>query len=127
MSQKKVLAHLVASLLLAMNVVYADTAILVAEGVLVEKNPEIQAPTEETPEGTVAQAEPPAQIGSAKDASYVSTGGWAVTGSKFIDAAAVVFNFGSTASVSEAMLSLPLEEVFEQDGTRSARNFHLFR
>jgi hypothetical protein len=51
MSQKKVLAYLVASLLLAMNVVYADTAILVADGVLVEKNPEVQAPTEETPEG----------------------------------------------------------------------------
>ncbi len=39
MSQKKALAYLVASLLLAMNVVYADTAILVADGVLVKRTP----------------------------------------------------------------------------------------
>lgn len=41
MLQKLVLANLVASLLLAMNVAFADTALLVADGVLVEKNPEI--------------------------------------------------------------------------------------
>ena len=41
MLQKLVLANLVASLLLAMNVTFADTALLVADGVLVEKNPEI--------------------------------------------------------------------------------------
>ena len=51
----------------------------------------------------------PPLIGSATDASYVSTGGWAVTGRDFIDAAVAVFDFSSTASVSQATLSLPIE------------------
>lgn len=117
MLQKLILANLVASLLLAMNVVYADSAILVAEGVLVEKNPEPEAPTEETPEGEEGGAgEPDPEIGTAVNASYVSSGGWAVTGRDFIDAAVAVFDFNAAASVSQATLTLPIEEVFPQNG-----------
>lgn len=115
MTQKWVLASLVASLLLAVNIAYADSAILVAQGVLVEKNPEVQAPEEETPEGEETTVPPPV-IGTAVNASYVSFGGWAVTGTDFIDAAVTVFDFNATASVSQATLTLPIEEVFTQNG-----------
>lgn len=116
MLQKLVLANLVASLLLAINVAYADSAILVAEGVLVEKNPAVVVtPTEETPEGEGIPV-PPVVTGTAKNASYVSVGGWAVTGKDFIDAAVAVFDFNATASVSQATLTLPIEEIFTQNG-----------
>ena len=60
MLQKLVLANLVASLLLAMNVAFADTALLVADGVLVEKNPEIVLlPVPEVPGEEVAEREGP--------------------------------------------------------------------
>lgn len=115
MLQKFVLASLVASLLLAGNVAYADSALLVAEGVLVEKNPAVEVDvTDETEGGT--NAEPPPLIGTAVNASYVSFGGWAVTGSDFIDAAVAVFDFSATTSVSQATLTLPIEEVFAQNG-----------
>lgn len=117
MLQKLVMANLIASLLLAMNVAYADSAMLVAEGVLVEKNPVVETPTEETVEGgTPTVAEPPALIGAAVNASYVSSGGWAVTGADFIDVAIAVFDFDTTSNVSQATLTLPIEEVFPQNG-----------
>ena len=59
--------------------------------------------------GEVVTPDAPPLIGSATDASDVSTGGWAVTGKDFIDAAVAVFDFSSTASVSQATLSLPIE------------------
>ena len=114
MLQKLVLANLVASLLLAMHVAYADSALLVADGVLVEKNPVVTVPTEETEEGEEEPAPP--LIGSAVNASYVSIGGWAVTGGDFIDAAVAVFDFNATASVSQATLTLPIEQSFAQNG-----------
>jgi hypothetical protein len=116
MLQKLVLANLVASLLLAMNVAYADSAILVAEGVLVEKNPESETTVDDVLEGDPVPTEPPADVGTATDASYVSTGGWAVTGTDFIDAAVAVFDFYATTSVSQATLTLPIAEVFAQNG-----------
>ncbi|MEX0963638.1 MAG: hypothetical protein WDZ52_06325 [Pseudohongiellaceae bacterium] len=116
MLQKFVKAQLVASLLLIVNVAYGDTALLVAEGVLVEKNPEVQPPTEETPEGEITPPEAPPLIGSATDATYVSIDGWAVTGTDFIDAAVAVFDFNAASSVSQATLTLPIEQVFDQNG-----------
>ena len=121
MLQKLVLANLVASLLLAMNVAFADTALLVADGVLVEKNPEIVLlPVPEVPGEEVAVPVEPVVMGAAVNASYVSSDGWAVTGTEFIDAAVVVFDFNTTTttttSVSQATLTLPIEQVFTQNG-----------
>ena len=119
MLQKFVLANLVASMLLAANMASADSAILVADGVLVEKNPVVETNTADpdvTGEGTI-EPEPTALIGTATNASYVSFGGWAVTGLDFIDAAVGVFDFNATSSVSQATLTLPIEEVFAQNGS----------
>ncbi len=114
MFRKFVLAIFIAVLFPAANSVYADFAVLVADGVLVEKNPEVVVTTEETPVGEEPPA--PALIGTATNASYVSFGGWAVTGADFIDAAVAVFDFNTTTSVSQATLTLPIEEVFAQNG-----------
>ncbi|MBL4582430.1 MAG: hypothetical protein JKY29_11475 [Gammaproteobacteria bacterium] len=115
MLQKLVLASLVASKLLAMNVAFADSAILVADGVLVEKNPVEVVPTDETNDEN-GVADEPAAVGAAVNASYVSSDGWAVTGTDFIDAAVAVFDFNTTASVSQATLTLPIETVYTQNG-----------
>lgn len=124
MLQKWVLANLVASLLLAMNVAIADSAILVADGVLVEKDPAVDSTTDQTDnngeggEGGEGgdDVDEPTPIGSSANASYVSSDGWAVTGADFIDAAVAVFDFSTTTSVSQATLTLPIEEVFAQNG-----------
>jgi hypothetical protein len=129
MLQKLVLANLVASLLLAMNVAFADTALLVADGVLVEKSPEILLLlVPEVPGEEVAVPVEPVVMGAAVNASYVSSDGWAVTGTEFIDAAVAVFDFNTntntntttttttTTSVSQATLTLPIEQVFTQNG-----------
>ena len=77
MSRKRLV---LAFLLLAFSgPVFADFAILVDQAVLVEKNPEV-APLVEDEE-----LEEQPVIGQANDASYVSSGGWAVTGTEFID------------------------------------------
>ena len=52
------------------------------------------------------------EVGGATNASYVSSGGWAVTGTLFIDATAMVFDFAAVTSVSSAILSLPIEVVY---------------
>ncbi|PCI81888.1 MAG: hypothetical protein COB20_01110 [SAR86 cluster bacterium] len=114
MLQKLVLASLVASKLLASNVAFADSAQLVADGVLVEKNPVVVTAAPE--DGEVVEETTPALIGSAVNASYVSSDGWAVTGKDFIDAAVAVFDLNTTTSVSQATLTLPIEEIFAQNG-----------
>ena len=58
----------------------------------------------------------PVVIGTAVNASYVSSDGWAVAGTEFIDAAVAVFDFNNTTSVSQATLTLPIEKVFTQNG-----------
>ncbi len=119
MLRKWILANLVASLLLAMNVALADSAILVADGVLVEKNPvanQVVDAVDGDPNADADEEDAPPLIGSAVNASYVSTDGWAVTGAGYIDAAVAVFDFNTTASVSQATLTLPIEEVFAQNG-----------
>tara|TARA_B110000858_G_scaffold179560_1_gene216357 strand:- start:31614 stop:33158 length:1545 start_codon:yes stop_codon:yes gene_type:complete len=113
--QKLVLANLVASLLFTMDVAFADLAILVDDGVLVERNPVVVVIEDETEEGGGA-VEAPSLIGAAVNASYVSSGGWAVTSADFIDAAVAVFDFNATASVSQAILTLPIEQVYAQNG-----------
>ena len=87
---------------------------IVADGVLVEKNPEIVLLA--VPEEEVAVPVEPVVVGTAVNASYVSSDGWAVTGTEFIDAAVAVFDFNTTTSVSQETLTLPIEQVFTQNG-----------
>ena len=96
---------------------YADFAVLVDTGVLVETNPAAAAVDDQEEPAT------PPVIGGATNASYVSTGGWAVTSSDFIDAAVFVFDFGSTETVAQATLSLPIQVVFPQNGAAPVQIF----
>jgi hypothetical protein len=82
-----------ATLLVALPV-RADIALLVDQGVMVETNPEAPPPVEGQDPVT------PAEIGTSDEATYVSTGGWAVTGINFIDAATYVFDLATTTEVS---------------------------
>ncbi|MEX0617433.1 MAG: hypothetical protein WDZ76_12745 [Pseudohongiellaceae bacterium] len=91
--------------------VTADQAILVDEAVLVATKAGQQDPQDENGESTSA---PP--LGDAVDASYVTSGGWAVTSPEYVDAASMLFDFGATASVAVATLTLPIEAVFPQNG-----------
>ncbi len=90
--------------------VHADSAVLVDYAVMVETNPEA-APLVEGEEPAKEE-----EVGTQTNASYVSTGGWAVTGEGFIDAAAFVFDFLETGTVSQATLTLPIETLYLQNG-----------
>ncbi|MDP1932695.1 MAG: hypothetical protein Q8L60_14670 [Gammaproteobacteria bacterium] len=83
------------------STVSADQAILVEEAVLVESNPK--------PDQPVFRA------------SYKTSDGWAVTSPTYIDAATMVFDFGTTSSVSQAIISLPLEAIFTREGKAPLR------
>lgn len=83
------------------SAVSADQAILVEEAVLVETNPK--------PDEPVFRA------------SYITSDGWSVTSPRFIDVATMVFDFGTTGSVSQAVVSLPLEEIFPRSGAAPLR------
>lgn len=85
------------------NPAFAEFAVLVGDAVVVER---------------VSPSEEPTGSGS-----YVSTGGWAVTGADFIDAVIVVFDFNNTESVTQATLSLPIEEIFPQNGVAELQLF----
>jgi hypothetical protein len=116
---------LVSSLLLP-TVTQADFAILFDQAVLVKQNPEstdqnVEDVDDGDDEGGEGDGSGSGGGGNNDDddagkASYVSTGGWAVTGADFIDAATVVFGFGQTTSVSQATLRLPIREIFPQNG-----------
>jgi len=90
----------------SLGIAHADFAVLVDTAVLVEANP----PLAESGEGEPIPPLP--EVGGATNASYVSSGGWAVTGTLFIDATAMVFDFAAVTSVSSAILSLPIEVVY---------------
>lgn len=91
----------------------ADEARLIAEAVLVERNPAAQQAPADDEDDIVT----PDTVGLATNASYVSSGGWAVTSGEFIDKATYVFDFAEASSVSGATLILPIESVFPQNGS----------
>lgn len=78
------------------GIVFADQAVLVQEAVLVESNPNPDTP--------------------ATSASYMTGDGWAVTSPTYIDSAVMIFDFGAAKSVSQAVLSLPLEALYPRSG-----------
>jgi hypothetical protein len=101
------LKGVVSSLLIAMPAsVLADFAILVDQGTLVQTNPE-----------AAAALEP----GEVETASYVGVGGWAVSGTGFIDVATSSFDFVNTTSVSAATLRYQIEEIYLQNGAAPLR------
>ena len=101
---------------LSLGVAHAELAV---PAVLVEVNP----PVVESGEGEPIPSLP--EVGAATNASYVSSGGWAVTGALFIDATAVVFDFAAVTSVSSATLSLPIEVVYPQNGAAELEIFSI--
>lgn len=111
----KELVVLLASVLLFAPIVSADIAPLVDQAVLVEltateTGDAADDGNNETPTST------PTAIESV-NADYLSTGDWATTGSSFIDAAAFVFDFNETTTVTAATIVLPIEEIFPQNGS----------
>lgn len=102
---------------ICMKSAFADVAILVDQGVLVETNPQVEVVEDPNQEATPGEepTEPAPEIGEQVDASYVSFGGWAVTGATFIDAATYVFDFGDTTEVTAATLTLPVRELYLQN------------
>lgn len=94
---------------------WADLAVLVDQAVLVQTNPSAdtgQGGTTNPSEGQGTE-ESPGPVA----ASYVSSGGWAVTGAEFKDVATVVFDFNNVTSVTAATLKLPIADVFPQNGS----------
>lgn len=91
----------------------ADEARLIAEAVLVERNPGAQGEPADGEEDIVT----PDTVGQSINASYVSSGGWAVTSGEYIDKATFVFDFAEASSVSGATIILPIETVFPQNGS----------
>jgi hypothetical protein len=91
-------------------VMFADQAVLIDAAVLVETNPEAPPLVEDE-----VPADQP-DVGTSIDAAYVSAGGWAVTGTNFIDAATLVFDFGTATTVSQATLSLNVTSTYAQNG-----------
>ena len=89
---------------------FADVAPLVDQAVLVEL---VTADTATDPDNPETPSSTP--TAAVVNASYLSTGGWATTGTGFIDAAAFVFDFNATTSVTAATLILPIEQVFPQN------------
>ena len=101
------------------RLVFADVAILVDQGVLVETDPQpevIEDTGDEIPEEEEgAEPEPEPEVGARVDAEYISIGGWAVTGATFIDAATYVFDFGNATEVTAATLTIPIRDVLPQN------------
>lgn len=91
---------------------YADVAPLIDQAVLVEL---VAGGALGDPENPETPTTPTTTTTTGVNASYVSSGGWATTGTGFIDAATFVFDFGSTASVTAATLILPIETVYPQN------------
>ncbi len=86
----------------------ADVALLWDWGVLVDNDPDSE------PQGG-GEGENP--IVEPKNASYESTGGWAVTGTEFIDAMVWSFWFDDHTTVAAATLRVPIETVWAQNGS----------
>ena len=109
---------LLLGMLLLFPAAHADVAVLVDQGTLVEIDPpDTVVPEPDNPDDPQETPETGGQpVGTARDASYVSQAGFAVTGSSFIDAATYVFDLANTESVTAATLKIPVREVFPQNG-----------
>lgn len=101
----------------SLGIVHADLAVLVDTAVLAEANPPLVVSGEGEPIPLLPE------VGGAINASYISSGGWAVTGALFLDATAVVFDFAAVTSVSSAQLSLPIEVVYPLNGAATLEIF----
>jgi hypothetical protein len=107
---------------------FSELAVLVDQGVLVERNPVVTdtgaGNNEEDEDGEQVDNGTEEILGGAINASYRSSGGWAVTGRQFINNNVVSFDFGSVGSVTAATLILPIDEVFPQNGSAPLEVFY---
>lgn len=100
---------------------YGDFAKLVAEAVLVERDPVQPSPAVGSDPYAPVPASTPIGAATAINASYKTTGGWAIASKTYIDAAAMVFDFAATKSVSRATLNLPIQQIFPLGGSAHLR------
>jgi hypothetical protein len=77
---------------------------------MVETNPQPEA----VEEGNTTVQQP--GVGTNDNAAYLSSGGWAVTGTEFINAAAFLFDMGEAKEVSGATLIIAIRELYPQNG-----------
>jgi hypothetical protein len=108
-------AALVLLCTLGASATIAEVATLVDQGVLVRLIT-ATAPVDEAAPGTTAIVE-------SVNANYVSADDWAVTGSKFVDAATFIFDLNQTATVAAATITFPIESVFAQNGAAPVQVF----
>ncbi len=94
---------LVVAMLSVCSSVFADQAVMIDQGVLVEANPKAGEP--------------------GVRATYRTSDGWAVTSPTYIDTVVMVFDFGNAKSVSQAIVNLPVETVFPRNGTAPMKLF----
>lgn len=97
----------------------ADIAPLVDQGVLVR----LAAAGGAAPVATPGDEAITPTVVQTVNASYVSSGDWAVTGAGFTNAATFVFDLNQTASVSAATVTFPIEEIFLQNGVAPVQVF----
>ena len=83
----------------------AEVAVLVSQAVLVDSEPATES--SELSSGSAG--------GTPKNANYISSGGWAVTGESFVNVATYSFDMGQTQEVSGATLIIPIREVYPQN------------
>lgn len=90
----------------------ADVALIHEQAVLVQTNPAAENDNvEDVDEEDQEEIDPDAL----PVATYVSQGGYAVTGADIKDVATIVFDFQATTSVTAATLRLPISEYFPQN------------
>ncbi|MDO9318004.1 MAG: hypothetical protein Q7V56_07365 [Gammaproteobacteria bacterium] len=92
-----------AAMLAVCSAALGDQAVMVDEAVLVEANPK---------DGELASR-----------ATYQTSDGWAVTSPTYIDTVVMVFDFGTTSSVSQAIVNLPVETVFPVNASAPMKLF----
>ena len=100
---------------LGVSATVAEVAPLVDQAVLV-RLVTAAAPVDEDASSTTA-------IFESVNADYVSADDWAVTGSKFVDAATFIFDLNQTATVAAATITFPIESVFAQNGAAPVQVF----
>ena len=100
---------------LGVSATAAEVAPLVDQAVLV-RLVTAAAPVDEDASSTTA-------IFESVNADYVSADDWAVTGSKFVDAATFIFDLNQTATVAAATITFPIESVFAQNGAAPVQVF----
>lgn len=111
-------AALVLLYALGASATMAEVAPLVDQAVLVRLTADAEPVVSEEEDAPYSSA-----VVERANASYVSGGGWAVTGPDFVDAATFIFDLNQTATVAAATITFPIESVYAQSGAAPVQVF----